>query len=300
MYNRIMKASYILKSLFMLAAMVYTTNAIAQVEKNVIFRAAQGEIKYVEPKEKKEPKGLIGGLVELAKTGLQNTEAHPEFVENIRTAIAGAVGAARRVSVVDAMVLAGAPEDEMVLVFDGSIGSVTTTSENYTETDSKGVKHSGVHYMAVISATINVKDGHSGEIITTIPVNTNEYSYTWVESADKALANALANVRNKVTGHLNLFFPMYASIIEGDRVKKDKQKEVYIDLGELDGAFKGMIFNVYTVKTVAGREAKKEIGRLKIEEVMGDDVSLCKVTKGGVLIKECIDGGEDLVITSTN
>lgn len=295
-----MKASNFLKGMFMLAAMAYTTTTMAQVEKNVIFRAAQGEIKYEEPKEKPAPKGIIGGLVELAKTGLSNTVHHPEFVENIRTAIAGAVGTTRRISVVDPTVLAGAPDDETILVFDGTIGTVTTTSENEVTKDDKGVKHDNVKYMAVITATINIKDGRSGEIITTIPVNTNDYSWTWVESAEKALGNALANVRKKVTTHLNLFFPLYASIVEGDRAKKDKQKEVYIDLGELDGAFKGMTFTVYTLKTVAGREAKKEIGRLKIEEVMGDDISLCKVTKGGVQIKQCIDNGEDLVITSTN
>ena len=295
-----MKASYILKGIFMLTAISSAVNASAQVEKNVIFRAVQGEITYVEPAEKKEPTGLIGGLIELAKTGLNNTVPHPEFVENVRTAIAGAVGAARRVSVVDAMSLAGAPENETILVFDGSIGSVNTTSENYIETDDQGKKLEGVHFMAVITATINVKDGHTGEIITTIPVNTNEYSYTWVESADKALGNALANVRNKITGHLNMFFPMYASIIEGDRVKNDKQKEVYIDLGELDGAFPDMTFTVYSVKVIAGREAKKEIGRLRIEEVMGDDISLCKVTKGGAAVKACIDKGEELLITSTN
>ena len=66
------------------------------------------------------------------------------------------------------------------------------------------------------------------------------------------------------------------------------------------GAFKGMTFNVYTVLTVADKEAKKEIGRLKITEVMGDDISLCKVTKGGVEIKQNIDSGATLLITSTN
>lgn len=295
-----MKVTSIFKGMLLFAAFTYSTTTMAQVEKNVVFRAAQGEIKYDEPKEKAAPKGLLGGLIELAKTGLNNTVHHPEFVENVRTAIAGAIGTTRRISVVDPLILADAAENDPILVFDGTIGTVTTTSENEIVKDDKGKSHDNVRYMAVITATINVKDGHTGEILTTIPVNTNEYSWTWVESAEKALGNALTIVQKRITNHLNLFFPMYASIVEGDRVKKDKQKEVYIDLGELDGAFKGMTFAVYTLKTVAGREAKKEIGRLKVEEVMGDNISLCKVTRGGVQIKQCIDNGEELVITSTN
>lgn len=290
----------VFKALLMLVAMAYSVNTTAQTEKNVIFRAVQGEITYKEPEKKEPSKGILGALVDYAKSSIHNTEHHPEFVENVRAAIAGAVGNARRVSVVDASALEGMADDEAVLLFDGSIGSITTSSENYEETDSKGKKHEGIRFNGVITATINIKDAHNGEILTTIPINNLDYSFTWVESAEKALGNALQNVRNKITAHLNLAYPLYASIIEGERAKKDKQKEVYIDLGELDGAFKGMTFNVYTVKVVAGREAKKEIGRLKIEEVMGDDVSLCKVTKGGLQIKECIDNGDELLITSTN
>ena len=51
---------------------------------------------------------------------------------------------------------------------------------------------------------------------------------------------------------------------------------------------------VYVVKTVAGREAKSQIGKLRIEAVEGDDISRCKVTSGGKDIKAAIDAGEKL------
>ena len=57
---------------------------------------------------------------------------------------------------------------------------------------------------------------------------------------------------------------------------------------------------VYTVKTVAGKEAKKQIGKLKIEDVQGDDISLCKVQSGGRDIKSALDNGETLVIETTD
>ena len=89
-------------------------------------------------------------------------------------------------------------------------------------------------------------------------------------------------------------------MLEGARDKKDKQKEVYIDLGSKEGAYEGLHMGVYTVKTIAGKEAKKQIGRLKIMEVLGDDISLCKVQSGGKDIKAALDAGETLVIQTTD
>ena len=97
---------------------------------------------------------------------------------------------------------------------------------------------------------------------------------------------------------LNKYRPLKANIIEGSTAKKNKQKEVYIDLGSSEGAFKGLQMGVYQVKTVAGREAKSQIGKLKIEEVEGDDISLCKVQSGGKEIKVAIDAGEQLQVIS--
>ena len=55
---------------------------------------------------------------------------------------------------------------------------------------------------------------------------------------------------------------------------------------------------VYTVKTVAGHEAKSQIGKLKIEAVEGDDISRCKVQSGGKDIKAALDAGEKLKVIS--
>ena len=93
-------------------------------------------------------------------------------------------------------------------------------------------------------------------------------------------------------------FPLRASIVEKGEAKKNKQKEVYIDLGAPDGVYKGLQFDVFLVKTIAGKEAKTMIGRLKIEEVEGDEISLCKVIKGADKIKTALDEDQTLLITS--
>ena len=81
---------------------------------------------------------------------------------------------------------------------------------------------------------------------------------------------------------------------------KSTNDEVYIDLGAREGSYNGLHMGVYTVKMVAGKEAKKQIGKLKIEDVQGDDISLCKVQSGGRDIKKALDDGETLVIETTD
>ena len=61
-----------------------------------------------------------------------------------------------------------------------------------------------------------------------------------------------------------------------------------------------MHLTVYSVKTIAGRYARKELGKLKIKEVMGDDISLCKVTGGGKNIKAALDEGQTVVAITTD
>ena len=61
-----------------------------------------------------------------------------------------------------------------------------------------------------------------------------------------------------------------------------------------------MHLTVYSVKTIAGRYARKELGKLKITDVMGDDISLCKVTSGGKNIKAALDEGQQVVAITTD
>lgn len=289
-----------LRVIGIVAALFMTVASHAQTEKNIVYHISRGEIAYTQPVEKKETVGRVIGSILKGAIGMES-EPHPEFADNVRTAIAGAIGNARRLIVTDSQFMDGElGEGEHGLMYDGSIGSISCASRSVEEVDSKGRKHSHLEYRGSVTVTINIKDVHTDQIVKTVNFNGSEYDYSWIESPEKAIGNAIQRMQYYITKELNLAWPLYASIVEGNSVKKDKQKEVFIDLGEAAGAFKGMTFSVYTVQTIAGREAKKEIGRLKVAEVMGDDISLCKVTKGGVEIKTAIDTGKELLITSSN
>ena len=144
------------------------------------------------------------------------------------------------------------------------------------------------------------KSAKTDEILASPTFNVTETDLSWIETEDGAMLKALDRLSYYVNRYCNRWLPLRANVLEGARDKKDKQKEVYIDLGSAEGAYKGLHMGVYTVKTVAGKEAKKQIGKLKIEDVQGDDISLCKVQSGGRDIKSALDNGETLVIETTD
>ena len=68
----------------------------------------------------------------------------------------------------------------------------------------------------------------------------------------------------------------------------------------MHGLQEGTHFNVYVIGSIGGKETRKQIGRLKVKSVEGDEVSLCKVASGGKEIKAAIDAGQQLQIISTD
>ena len=281
------------------------TLASAQVEKNVTFACAKGEITYTKPDNDDEAESKIGHFIEAilaATTGSSTTTVHhPEYADNVRAAIAGAIGNSRRIDVVGDTDMSG-DMDHIDTYFEGSISAITTTTRLRTWEDKDKKKHEQTEYLGTITATIKLVDVASNTIVQTMHINTTSLSSSenWFATADKALGHAISLMASSITQKLNLTYPLYASIVDGSTAKKDKQKEVYIDLGDNFGVFKGMTFKVSVETTVAGKQAYKEIGKLKIEEVMGEEISLCKVSRGGEKIKAALDNGDILVVTSTN
>ena len=62
----------------------------------------------------------------------------------------------------------------------------------------------------------------------------------------------------------------------------------------------GTHFTVYILGSIGGKETRKQIGRLKVTSIEGDEVSLCKVSSGGKDIKAALDAQQKLLIISTD
>ena len=140
-------------------------------------------------------------------------------------------------------------------------------------------------YSCVMSYSISVAEVATSTTIATKKFDTNDglISGAWASSSspEGAIANAVKNIEKDIEGFIIEFFPLDGMIIPMDyEVKKDKMISCYINLGSGQGIKAGDIFMVLVPKVVIGQVTYSEVGKLKVEEVVSNAISRCKVTKG--------------------
>lgn len=283
------------KRFFMLTVVAFTMLAsYAQTEANRKIVMQVDNVNYSKPEQKK---GAFWGKLADFVLFNQTTEQKSEYGDAVRAFIVKGLSGARRVQAMD-----GASGQSTDYIVDATVSNISATSkiEKYKTKDSKGneIIRTNTVYKGNVGVTLTVKNAQTGEVVTSPAFNISDYDCAWVETPDGAVLNTLQSLSSSITNYFNRCFPFRANIVESARQKKDKQKEVYIDLGSNVGAYSGIHFNVYTVKTVAGKEARVKVGKLKITDVQGDEISLCKVQSGGKDIKNAIDDGQNLLIES--
>ncbi|MCF0178813.1 MAG: hypothetical protein HUJ97_01020 [Bacteroidales bacterium] len=281
-------------------------SAVAQSEDNVFFKCTPGNITYTTPKETRSSGAataakIIGSILEAGVGQNTQTTHHPEFADAVSKAIAGGINYSRRFSVIDG----GLSQNDLdahvpALYYDGTISSITTTRRFRTEKDKDGKIHNYTEFMGNVAVTFDLKDEYTGRVIKTVNLNSAAISEWWFASEEKALSYAISKMQSQITKDLDLSFPLHANIIEKNAIKGDKIKSLYIDLGSNAGVDVGLYLLVERVQMIGGKKAKKEIGRLRVLEVLGEEISLCKITHGGAEIKKALDAKETLQITSQN
>jgi hypothetical protein len=265
--------------------------AVAQDE-NAIQNVSVGELTYMIKEAPKSDVGTVVGAV-LDVLADQTKTEQPGYTDALRASVIMALGNVRRFMVTDGLQVAS--DDNTNLIFDGVINYISTTRELRTSG-----KDRIPQFYAQMSLTLNVKDPAAGTIINSQVFEVNRSSWSWYKSEDSAIKEALEGLRKKIEKYYNTAYPYSAHILERGVEKKDKQKELYIDLGASHGLREGTHFAVYVVGSIGGKETRRQIGRLKVTSIEGDEVSLCKVSSGGKDIKAALDAQKPLLILSTD
>jgi len=176
---------------------------------------------------------------------------------------------------------------------DANLANITTTTKNevveYEEKKKDGEKvkktRTDVYYRALLSVTLHVKDAMTDAILASPSFSITE-----------ALDNAMARLSRLVTKYFDKMYPLTCQIIDRGGIKNDKQKQVYIDLGAAHGLKLGQTLAIYTTRLIGGKEARNQVARLRVKEIEGDEVSLCKVLSGGRDLKTALDEGLELIV----
>jgi len=267
-----------------------------QSNRNQTFDIVLGNVQYAHHNEKLSAGDAIGKMLTGMATGQVSVQA-TKYEGDVKTAIVKGLSGAYRFRYNDAL-LTDKSVKEGDLVVDAVITNIQSKSSSRTWKDSKKRTQVTTTYTGIAETMLTIKDAKTGDVIANPTMSGKGTAGSSYSTSDQAIRDAINRMADRITDWLNKYRPIQANIIEGATAKKDKQKEVYIDLGENEGAFAGLHMSVFLVKSVAGREAKTQIGKLKIEAVEGENVSRCKVQSGGKDIKAALEAGQRLCVVS--
>lgn len=271
-------------------------------DRNHCFDLFVGDIYYTPKSNTTRTGSKVLDVIASVATG-EFTENHDGYADAVSSQIVKGLSRTFRFKVYDRPFNPDSDKEDYALTIDGTIASITTTAKVFTEEykDKKGktIKTTKENYRAVILFTLNLKD-LNGTIINsnTFSIESNEYSSSWFDSRQKALERAISYVSNYVARYYDEVYPLTADIIEVGNASTNRQKEVYIDLGYAHGVYVDLTFGVYQLSEINGRISKHYLGRIRVKEIQGQDVSYCKVVSGGRDIKKCLDNNIPLLIIS--
>lgn len=172
------------------------------------------------------------------------------------------------------------------------IGAINTITPKSTTKDGKTT------WTAKCTYTVKIIDPTNG---TTLASKTSDYDPLFTKQTEEEAilyTLQLAGSTKELDELIETVAPLEGTILEVNQAKKDEAKEVYISLGSANGVDTDTWFGVYVKRTIANRESLKKIGLLKVSAVEGDDLSLCKVKKGGKEIKSALDQKQEVVLKS--
>ena len=265
---------------------------------NPVYKVQLTDITYQKNEVKKKVTvgkvlSVMADVVEGRVTDINNEE----YIPLARNRVMEGLTHVRRLQVVEDSEASDAKYQVSAVLTDIA---ATRKVKAYDRKDSKGREYTETktYYGAIASVALHFTNLQTGEVTTsTLSGRCSEYSLA--RSADEAIRSALDELSDNIYEYYNECYPIRANIIERGIEKKDKTKELYIDVGR---RFIGedIHFDVFVVGQVAGRETRKQIGRIRVRETLGDDISLCKVQKGGKEIKAAFDRGDAIVAISTD
>lgn len=118
------------------------------------------------------------------------------------------------------------------------------------------------------------------------------------QTPNEAVINTTDYIKMSMQRFVNQNFKIENRILSIEKVNKKGAETVYVDCGTDLGIAKGQLFDVFIEKEISGRKSRQNIGTLKAIEVQGEDLTLCRVTKGGDAIQEANLEMQELIVVS--
>lgn len=244
------------------------------------------------------------------------------WVEIVRNGVVEALTKSGRVDVVDAVTEQSRMDEEIRRMKDNVAqndlettkaleirGSHFLLNGTITTIDVKeAVLESGTHsFDAFVTFTLKVVNAIDGEVIDTETFTLPKQGFMGLggslagikkgvmESADAAVASLKGDVAGGLKKFVDQAFPLNGIVEAVEESKGKEAKTLYISLGSRDGVAKGNKFEVRGSKKIGSKVVTKVIGEVEVTEV-DDEMSLCKVKKGGAEIMAAVATGDPVIV----
>ena len=266
---------------FLCCTIITTSAQEVAPDRNRTYNIVLNNVQYTHHNDKMSVGDAVGAVLTGVLTGQTSVEA-TKYEDDVKGAIIKGLSGAHRFHYNDGLIHVSDVVEEGNIAVNALITNI----------------HVDTYYRGEVEAVLTLKDIKTGEVIANPTVKGLGSSTSMFSTSDQAVKHAIGMLSGSITRWLNNYKPITANFVEAGAAKKDKQKEVFIDYGSREGAYKGMHMGIYHLYTIKGKPGKSMLGKLKIEEVAGEDLSRCKVTSGGKDVKEAIDDGQTLVVMS--
>lgn len=245
------------------------------------------------------------------------------WVEIVRGAVLEGIHNTNRTNIIDAVTEASRYEEELRRLKENLSADDLETTESLqtkganvlingdvTALTVPGTQLDGgsMSYDATVTFTLRVVNALDGTMLGTktftLPKNIIGLSLTSLKTVSHSEDEAVQAIKGDITKAMKDFvdesFPI-TGVLEDIETFSKNNKEVetfYIGIGSEDGIAKGQKLDVKLVQKIGKKTAAKTIGEVEVVEVAGDDISLCKVKKGGAEIKAAHDLNQTVIVSS--
>lgn len=139
---------------------------------------------------------------------------------------------------------------------------------------------------------------------TTTTIFSSNFNATSSTSRDRSSAQGKAASSSSIKGDIeNLLinaFPFEVNIVRMNEVKKGKAKEMLISGGSDLGIKEGDYFDVLVMDEINGVPFEESIGRIKVTELNGTQMSTAKPTKGADEIFSAFNAKKKIVLRASD
>lgn len=183
-----------------------------------------------------------------------------------------------------------------VMVEEGANYIITGHITNFSVNSKIRESDKKTYYSGTLEYTIKLINPNDGKLVNSRNFKHGTTFEITGTTADECGANLVKKVKRNGLVFATENFPLTGTIIELGEQKKDEVKTLYIDLGDAHGLNKKTELIVTLEREIAGRKSNKKIGKLQVESVEGDDITLCKVKDGKKEIMAAFNSGQPLVV----